>query len=388
MALAIAILGAGCSGSTLAHFLVRDGFPGEIHVLDRRTDFSREQRWCSWGPIPDSLAGLVSASWPQWKVVSGGKTAWCSLPERPYLHVYAPDFYRQVHAELARNPNIHLHLGTDVRSVQENGKGLHVETNKGTLTVDLAFDSRTAKAGRDPLASDAHVALRQSFVGWVVKSDKTAFDTQTATLMDFGDDGEMSGLSFVYVLPFAPDRALVESTSFSRSAVPTREHRWRVERYLERRGIFDYSVESEEVGDLSMSTEGHPTRSGKRHLMIGVAGGAARPSSGYAFVPILRQSRRIGRSLLRGGFPEPSVPTPGKQRVLDAIFLDAIDRSAALARSSFVRMFERVPPAALVRFLSNESGLRDDARLIAALPKMPFVRAALRRGAAALVREG
>jgi lycopene beta-cyclase len=92
--------------------------------------------------------------------------------------------------------------------------------------------------------------------------------------------------------------------------------------------------------------------------------------------------------LLRGGFPEPSVPTPGKQRVLDAIFLDAIDRSAALARSSFVRMFERVPPAALVRFLSNESGLRDDARLIAALPKMPFVRAALRRGAAALVREG
>ena len=51
--------------------------------------------------------------------------------------------------------------------------------------------------------------------------------------MDFGIE-EPPGLSFVYVLPFGADRALVESTAFSRGAVPAKEHRRRVERYLER----------------------------------------------------------------------------------------------------------------------------------------------------------
>lgn len=377
----IAILGAGCAGSSLAHLLVRGGFAGGIHLLDRRTDFSREQRWCSWGPIPDCFSGLVSASWPRWKVVSGREEALCSLPERPYLHVYAPDFYRCVHAELARHPNVHLHLGTDVHSVEENKNGLLVDTGKGTLAVDLAFDSRPPATGRASHGSDAHVRLRQSFVGRVVRTDEAVFDPRTATLMDFGVE-RPPGVSFVYVLPFGPDRALVESTTFSRGTLPEDEHRERVGRYLESRGISRYTVDSEESGDLPMTTEVFPTRLGERHFVIGAAGGATRPSSGYAFVPILRQSREIARALIRNQIPPSSAAIPRKYWLFDAIFLDAVDHSAALARESFVRMFGRVPPAALVRFLSNESGLRDDLRLISALPKTPFVRAALRRAAA------
>jgi lycopene beta-cyclase len=379
-ALEIAILGAGCAGSSLAYLLVREGFPGTIHLLDRRTDFSREQRWCSWGPIPECLSGLVGASWPRWKVASGQEEALCSLPERPYLHVYAPDFYRRVHAELAHHPSVRLHLGTGARSVEEHKKRALIDTAKGTLAVDLAFDSRPPAAGRDPSEPEPHVRLRQSFVGRVVRTDGAAFDERTATLMDFGFEPS-ADVSFVYVLPFRPDRALVESTVFSRKAVPGDEHRRRVDRYLTNRGISGYSVESEESGDIAMTTEVFPGRVGDRHFLIGSAGGATRPSSGYAFVPILRQSQRIARSLIRGGAP-PSGAIPRKYRFFDAIFLDAVDRSAALARESFVRMFDRVPPAALVRFLSNESGLRDDLRLISALPKTPFVRAAVRRAAA------
>ena len=196
--------------------------------------------------------------------------------------------------------------------------------------------------------------------------------------MDFGIE-ESPDLSFVYVLPFGADRALIESTAFSREAVPAEEHRRRVERYLERQGVSGYCVESEESGSLLMSTERYPTHKSDRHLMIGVAGGATRPSSGYAFVQILRQSQRIASAMVRGEIPPVPEAIPRKQRLFDAIFLDAVDRSPALARSSFVRMFERVPPAALIRFLSNESSLRDEMRMIAALPKTPFVRAALRR---------
>jgi lycopene beta-cyclase len=374
----IAILGAGCSGSSLVYHLVRGGFAGEIHVLDGRTEFSREQRWCSWGPIPNPLAGLVDASWPRWKVLSGRKEARCSLPQRPYLHVHAPRFYRHVHAELIRTPNVHLHFGTTFHSIEESGKRLLAETSKGTLAADMVFDSRPSQEDQASPGADTHVRLRQSFAGLVVRSDEAAFDPRTATLMDFGID-EPPGLSFVYVLPFSADRALVESTAFSRGAVPALEHRRRVERYLERQGVSGYCVESEESGNLPMSTESYPTHKSDRHLMIGVAGGATRPSSGYAFVQLLRQGQRIARAMVRGQIPPVSEAIPRKQKLFDAIFLDAVDRSPALARSSFVRMFERVPPAALIRFLSNESCLRDEMRLIAALPKTPFVRAALRR---------
>ena len=374
----ITILGAGCSGSSLAYLLVRGGFAGEIHVFDGRTDFSREQRWCSWGPIPSPLAGLVDASWPRWKVLSGRREVRCSLPQRPYLHVHAPRFYRHVHDELTRTPNVHLHFGTTVHSIVESGKRLLSETSKGTLAADMVFDSRPSQGGRASTRAGTHVRLRQSFAGLVVRSDEAAFDPRTATLMDFGIE-ESPGISFVYVLPFGADRALIESTAFSREAVPAEEHRRRVERYLERQGVLGYCVESEESGNLLMSTESYPTHKSDRHLMIGVAGGATRPSSGYAFVQILRQSRRIARAMVRGEIPPISEAIPRKQRLFDAIFLDAVDRSPALARSSFVRMFERVPPAALIRFLSNESSLRDEVRLIAALPKTPFVSAAIRR---------
>jgi len=53
-----------------------------------------------------------------------------------------------------------------------------------------------------------------------------------------------------------------------------------------------------------------------------------------------------------------------------------------LAERCFVEMFARVPPAALVRFLSEESSPGDDARLIAALPKRAFLEASLRRASA------
>ena len=382
----IAILGAGCSGASLAYFLADAGFPGRIHVFDRRTDFSRSQRWCSWGPVPKRLSGLVSASWDRWRIVSGDVEVLCSLPERPYLHVHAPEFYERIHDRLRHHPNVRLHLGFSVESVTPaglRGEIRRVATDFGDYDVDLVFDGRPPAESMEAAHGSGEISLLQSFAGLVVASSEAAFDPDTATLMDFGA-GDSPELSFVYVLPFSPHRALVESTAFSAGAIAYEEHERRVADYLDRLGVGAYTVESRERGCIPMTTRKLPRTSDERHIMIGAAGGATRPSSGYAFVHILRQSESLAGSLMRGEHTWRR-PIRRKYGLLDAVFLDVLEDSPALARESFVRMFARVPTAALVRFLSGDSILRDDLAMIAALDKMPFLAAAARRLKASLL---
>lgn len=385
----IAILGAGCSGASLAYFLADAGFPGRVHLFDRRTDFSRSQRWCSWGPVPRRLSGLVSASWDRWRVVSGDSEVLCSLPERPYLHIHAPEFYEKIHHRLRHHPNVNLHLGCSVESVTPaglRGEIRRVATDSGDYDVDLVFDGRPSAGDIEATRGPGEISLLQSFAGLLIESQEAAFDPDTATLMDFGA-GDSPELSFVYVLPFSPHRALVESTAFSAEAIAYEEHESRVEGYLERLGAGAYIVESRESGCIPMTTRRFPHVSDGRHIMIGAAGGATRPSSGYAFVYILRQSESLAGTLMRGEHTWKR-PIPRKYGLLDAVFLDALRDSPAFARESFVRMFGRVPTAALVRFLSGESTLRDDLAMVAALDKIPFIAAAARRAKTSLLGAG
>jgi lycopene beta-cyclase len=64
--------------------------------------------------------------------------------------------------------------------------------------------------------------------------------------------------------------------------------------------------------------------------------------------------------------------------VLDAIFLRVLRSRPTDGPALYLRMFRRVPPRALVRFLSERAGAADVARLILAMPKRPFLAAALR----------
>ncbi|GIR00728.1 MAG: hypothetical protein CM15mP9_4310 [Methanobacteriota archaeon] len=70
----------------------------------------------------------------------------------------------------------------------------------------LTFDSRPPRASRN--------AMLQHFLGQEVIVDKPVFDDTTAILMDFRVD-QSHGMHFIYLLPFSPTQALVESTLFS-----------------------------------------------------------------------------------------------------------------------------------------------------------------------------
>ena len=67
----------------------------------------------------------------------------------------------------------------------------------------LTFDSRPPRASRN--------AMLQHFLGQEIQVDKPVFDPSTAILMDFRVD-QSKGMHFIYLLPYSPTEALVEST--------------------------------------------------------------------------------------------------------------------------------------------------------------------------------
>jgi lycopene beta-cyclase len=236
----------------------------------------------------------------------------------------------------------------------------------------LVFDARhQGSENLRNLQKSNHIFLNQTFLGVTVKFPRPVFEVDNAVLMDFRTQQSNSGINFIYVLPYSEREALIESTCFSANFFDPEKHRRAVEKYTRENFGDDYQIKSEESGKLPMTTVTFPVKSGERFYSIGVAGGSARPSSGYAFHRILRQTSRIARAIVQKE-PIPRNFDSLKYRFLDAVFLESIARHPKSAKEFFLQMFAGADADSLIRFLLDESSLRDDSAVISALPKIPF----------------
>jgi len=378
------ILGAGLAGLSVARALVRECPGAPIVLVDRRTAWTRDRTWCFWAvPGLGDAAARATASWSAWQVVGpDGRVARQRSDCHPYLHLPADRFYEAALAELARAPQVSFATGVRVLGVTPARGGVRVETTAGELHAALAVD---AMGARGPLLRgrpDGAVELRQRFVGLEVETERPVFDPATATLMDFRlADGP--GVRFAYVLPFSRTRALVEDTSMGGPVVDELARRRAIARYLEEiLGAGAVAVRRTERGTLPMTTFAFPVARSSALVAAGEAAGAARPSSGYAFVRTQRHAAALARALARGG-PIPSPAGPPRRRRLDALFLRALEASPGAAPEWFAALASRSPGDVFARFMADASTPADEARVVAAVACPSFVRA---MGRGSLVR--
>ncbi len=181
------------------------------------------------------------------------------------------------------------------------------------------FDSRPP--GSLPAA---RTTLLQHFHGWFVRTARPAFAPGTAELMDFRTPQPADGLSFGYVLPLGRHDALVEYTEFSPPL--TRDaYEAAVRHYTDdvlRLG--DLEVLSTETGVIPMTDAVLPRRTGQSVFRIGAAGGATRPSTGYTFAGLQRQTRAVAAALRAGRRPVPPPAHSARSRAMDAVLLRAL----------------------------------------------------------------
>ncbi|TDS75795.1 lycopene cyclase family protein [Amnibacterium kyonggiense] len=357
------VLGGGCAGLALAVALVEAG--GAVAVVEARTGDRDERTWCYWDTGQAVMPEAASRSWDRWEVRAGAGRVVASDAAHPYRMVRARDYRAVARERLARSATGRIVDGVRV--------SVGADERPGGRDVPRLFDAR------GPMPSVAvpagRVLLHQRFVGQWIRTTRPVFDTAAVTLMDFPESRAPSGVRFFYVLPVAADLALVECTVFSAVEHVSEPFRRHIADYVRSRWGLDpgeWQVEGQEAGSIPMTDAPAPWP-GRSGVPLGLRAGAARPSTGYAYTRIQLAARRIASA---GGRGAPPIRDPFRTRVLDAVFLRFLRDQPHRAPEVFLRLFGRLPGPLTVRFLTERSTLRDDLRLVLALPKAPFLRAA------------
>ena len=370
----VAILGGGCAGLSLAVALARVSPACRVHVLEERTAYVRDRTWCLWNAEPHPFESCVTHSWNRWRVRLQGESVLRQSDRYAYQHIPADRFYDVALRSIAASSQQQITLGTRVESVVPDGRGFRIETDRGSLQAARVFDSR-------PQANSSGTqtgGLVQRFSGWHVVTERPCFDSSTVELMDFQPSDIAGRTIFFYTLPFSANEALVEATYLDHPELAAANAEDALAAWLENvTGGTAYQVAFREHGALRMQTARHADRDARSSTCqrIGTAGGRVKASSGYAFLRIQRQSAAIANALA-GGVNPPTQLEPRRYEVLDRVFMKALRRDSTAAPGYFLELFRKVPPDALVRFLSECGSPGETIKVAFALPKFPFASAA------------
>ncbi|MEM9514895.1 MAG: lycopene cyclase family protein [Actinomycetota bacterium] len=377
------IAGAGCAGLSALHFALQHESDRRIVVIDRSFEPSDDRTWAFWGTAQAPFANLADRRWdhlrvkfPTWSSTQRLQRPHdpASTHRRTYMRVRRRNYDAAILCEAESRPNVRF-VAQDILAVTDDrgGNGGIVSLPEGELRAPLVLQS--ALAPRRPGTTELRHPLRQHFGGWEVVTDRPVFDPDVATLMDF-DTAQHDAVSFVYVLPEAPNRALVEHTTLSTEVKDREFHGQCVADYLYRLGVGEFDVVRTEYGVIPMEDAPPAQRHGRHVWNVGTVGGGTKPSSGYTFARTHIQTEHLIRQWADGAALTPPPARPRRFAFADRTLLHILHRQPELGRPVFERLFRSTSIDDVLTFLDERSSLGADARMVAALPQLPFLRAA------------
>lgn len=372
----VVILGGGCAGLSMAAALGGAGV--ELTVLEPRSRYTQDRTWSFWEHGGHAWSAHARKRWGRLRVRGGGRDTVAECARTPYCCLPSETFYNRKLERLGTLANVSVEMGVGVDSIEERGDRVEVHTRSssgasGLRSYGFAFDARPPRKPPAPASerrggTASEPLLLQHFGGREIVFDRAVLDPSCATLMDFDVD-QREGLHFVYTLPFAEDRALVESTFITPPGGPTPDYTGHVEAYCDRHfpGVGREAV-SCETGSLPMTTAALGPPPTARVWPLGTRAGVARASTGYAFDAIQRDTARVARAWT-DGLARPAPPRPRVLRPLDRMLLSLLGDRPELGPGVFGRLFAGAPSDAVLRFLNDRPTLRDAFRVAWAMPR-------------------
>jgi lycopene beta-cyclase len=368
------IAGGGAAGLSLAYHLARSPLgQRSILIIDRDTKNLNDHTWCFWIEGPLLFDEIVYRTWNQIEFSGDDFHKIFDLAAYQYRMIRGIDFYRFTRAALQARPNVEFLQGS-VERVEEAGGSARVMVNGRGYSADWVFDSLFSPGEFKPDPTQYHY-LKQHFKGWEIEASQPVFNPQAATWFDFRTP-QLNSMRFIYILPFSENRALVEYTLFSTDLLADGEYKKGLRDYLaDVLKLTEYRILEEENGIIPMTDQPFPRRTGQRIMNIGTKGGRVKPSTGYAFLRIQRDSAAMVQSLLQNGHPFDIPQIPKRYNLFDTAMLQVMFRHGDLMKPIFTRLFKRNPIRRIFRFLDEAGSWGENIRFLATLPPAPFVKA-------------
>jgi len=359
--------GGGLAGLSLAYHLSQSALrDASMLIIDRDAKTRNDRTWCFWTTQPTPFDSIVQREWRHIHFAGENFERVIDLDDYRYQMIRGIDFYRC--ARQALSARVDFLQGT-VDAIDDDNDGACMRVNGATYRGNWVFDSRLNLRDAPPAVSRAH-RLAQYFKGWEIETRDDVFQPDAATLLDFRAP-QNDAMQFFYILPFSPRRALVEYVTLAPDHFDDA-----LKNYLrDVLGIADYKVIATEGGVNPMTDYVFPRRAGKRVMNIGARGGRLKPSTGYAFTRIQKDSAAIVASLVAHGHPF-NVPADSRRyRYYDALMLELMQSHAAQIQPIFTALFKNNSIMRVLRFLDEAASPLENLQLIATLPPQLFLQA-------------
>ncbi len=369
------IVGGGASGLLLAEAMGRDPWfaSKRIALLEAEPAKGNDRTWCFWEAGQGRFDPQIYRVWDRITFRDGEGAITQAIAPLRYKMLRGADFYREWYGRLSQMPNVEL-IEARVTGLEEHSDGVVLGTSGGPLEAGRVFSSVSFKDPGELMKP--YPVLQQHFIGWRVKTSRPVFDGSTPTFMDFGVE-QSGNTRFMYILPFGVDEALVEYTLFSESLLPDAEYEAALAEYLEGTlGCGQYEILEREKGSIPMTCNDFSAADSPHITHIGIAGGWAKPSTGYTFWSSVQKTDRLVQAIKTGG----KLRMWRKDRFwyYDLVMLEVLARENARGSLIFSGMFRKLPAPLILRFLHGQTSPGEDLRVIAACPKGMFLSAAWR----------
>jgi lycopene beta-cyclase len=368
------VAGAGAAGLSLVWNLVNNpSFSDQkILLIDRDFSHTNTKTWCFWNqeyiPLPD----LIHKSWSGIHVATHTTNSIKPLAQTSYMCIRSGDWSRGMMQELSKHPAITV-LQDEVLHLEEQDDGVILHTSTGKWHGGFALQS----VRQQPAPTPALYALKQHFLGLEIHAKRPVFNPDAMTLMDFRVN-QNNATAFMYVLPFSATHAMVEYTLFSDSILKDDIYHSEITRYLHvQYGLQpdDYEIIGTERGCIPMEIIPPQRTNIKRVLPIGAVSAITKPSTGYAFTRILKQSKGLAEWLLNPVGTPPEFVSPARFRFYDLLLMSILTKDSLQSSLIFGALFSNNSMDTIFRFLDESTGLTEEGRIFWRLPWKPFLKA-------------